>query len=157
MNKDIQAKAEMLIRKPIAEVFEAFTNPEITTKFWFTKASGRLEFGKSVTWEWEMYGVSTNVDVKAIEQNKRILIEWEGYAGQENVEWIFTPVKNDGTFVRVTNSGFHGSEDEIVHQALDSTGGFTWLLAGLKAYLEHGIQLNLVADAHPKGLGITNS
>ena len=32
------AKAEMLIRKPVAEVFEAFINPEITTKFWFTKS-----------------------------------------------------------------------------------------------------------------------
>ena len=37
------AKAEMLIRKPVAEVFEAFVDPEITRKFWF---SGRLETGK---------------------------------------------------------------------------------------------------------------
>ena len=37
------AKAEMLIRKPVAEVFEAFVDPEITRKFWF---SGRLEAGK---------------------------------------------------------------------------------------------------------------
>ncbi len=34
------AKAELLIRKPVGEVFEAFVNPEITTKFWFTKSSG---------------------------------------------------------------------------------------------------------------------
>ena len=40
------AKAEMLIRKPVAEVFEAFVNPDITSKFWFTKGSGRLEAGK---------------------------------------------------------------------------------------------------------------
>jgi uncharacterized protein YndB with AHSA1/START domain len=39
------AKAEMLIRKPVAEVFEAFIDPAITTKFWFTKGSGRLEPG----------------------------------------------------------------------------------------------------------------
>jgi uncharacterized protein YndB with AHSA1/START domain len=38
----IQTKAEMLIRKPVAEVFEAFINPEITSKFWFTSGSGRL-------------------------------------------------------------------------------------------------------------------
>ncbi len=30
----------MLIRKPVAEVFEAFVNPDITSKFWFTKGSG---------------------------------------------------------------------------------------------------------------------
>jgi hypothetical protein len=35
---------------------------------------------------------------------------------------------------------------------LDATGGFTLLLAGLKAYLEHRIQLNLVADKFPKEL-----
>ena len=68
MNRTIVAKAEMLIRRPVAEVFEAFVNPEITTKFWFTKSSGRLEVGKQVTWEWEMYGASTDVTVKELEK-----------------------------------------------------------------------------------------
>ena len=40
----------MLIRKPAADVFEAFVNPEITTQFWFTKGSGRLEAGRQVQW-----------------------------------------------------------------------------------------------------------
>jgi len=45
------AKAEMLIRKPVAEVFEAFVNPAITSKFWFSKGSGRLEAGEQVQWD----------------------------------------------------------------------------------------------------------
>jgi len=150
LNRDIHAKAEMLIRRPVAEVFRTFIDPEVTTKFWFTRSSGRLEVGKQVTWEWEMYGVSSKVEVKSIEENRRILIEWDGYNGPELVEWRFTPHGESATFVSVTNSGFRGSDEEIVKQALESTGGLTWLLAGLKAYLEHGIQLNLVADAHPK-------
>ena len=32
------AKAEMLIRKPVSEVFQAFVDPEITSKFWLQKA-----------------------------------------------------------------------------------------------------------------------
>jgi uncharacterized protein YndB with AHSA1/START domain len=40
------SKTGMLIRRPAAEVFEAFVNPEITTKFWVTKSSGSLEAGK---------------------------------------------------------------------------------------------------------------
>ena len=36
-------KTGMLIRKPAAAVFEAFVNPDITTKFWFTKSSGKLQ------------------------------------------------------------------------------------------------------------------
>jgi uncharacterized protein YndB with AHSA1/START domain len=39
-------KAQMLIRKPVKDVFEAFVNPAITTKFGFTKSTGRLEEGK---------------------------------------------------------------------------------------------------------------
>ena len=86
----------MLIRKPVAEVFEAFVNSDITTKFWFIKSSGRLEAGKQVQWEWEMYGVSAPVTVKTIEANKRIVIEWLGYSGLTTVEWIFASQK-DGT------------------------------------------------------------
>jgi uncharacterized protein YndB with AHSA1/START domain len=29
-------------------VFEAFVDPAITSKFWFTKGSGRLETGKQM-------------------------------------------------------------------------------------------------------------
>ena len=153
MKKNLQAKAEMLIRRPAKDVFAAFVDPGITTKFWFTRSSGRLKAGARVKWEWEMYGASTRVRVNAIEKNKRIKIEWDGYGGPETVEWKFTPHGDGATYVTVVNYGFRGNEDQIVKQALESTGGFTWLLAGLKAYLEHGIELNLTADAHPKDVG----
>jgi uncharacterized protein YndB with AHSA1/START domain len=145
------AKAEMLIRKPVAEVFEAFINPEITRKFWFTKSTGRLEAGKHIVWTWEMYDHSIEVDVKEVEVNKRILIEWGNYGSMTEVEWIFTPHENDTTYVTITNSGFQGDGDKVVRDALDSKGGFTWVLAGLKALLEHGVELNAIADAFPKG------
>ncbi len=146
------AKAEMLIRRPVAEVFEAFINPTMTTKFWFTRSSGRLEQGKQIQWDWEMYDVSSQVSVKAIEENKRILIEWSGYGTPNLVEWIFTAPSEHTTFVSITNTGFSGNGDELVNQAIGSTGGFTLVLCGLKAFLEHNILLHLVADRFPKGL-----
>ena len=54
----------MLIRRPVAEVFEAIVNPEITTKFWFTRSSGRLAVGRPIRWDWEMYNVSIQVTAK---------------------------------------------------------------------------------------------
>ena len=42
----IVAKTEMLIRKPIADVFEAFTNPAVTSKFWFSAAAIGLKPAK---------------------------------------------------------------------------------------------------------------
>jgi uncharacterized protein YndB with AHSA1/START domain len=140
------ATTAMLIRKPVSEVFEAFVNPAITSKFWFTKGNGRLQVGKQIRGDWETYNVSVQVSVKAIEDNKRILIGW-GSAGEKptTVEWVFTPRSDN------TNSGFSGDGDEIVSQALDSTGGFALVLAGAKAYLEHNISLNLIADRFPDG------
>lgn len=146
------AKAEMLIRKSPAEVFEAFVDPEITRKFWFTKSTGRLEAGKHIVWTWEMYEHTVDVDVRAIEPGKRILIEWGSHGSITTVEWIFTPYKKDWTYVTITNSGFQGDGDKVISEALDSKGGFTWVLAGLKALLEHNVELNAIADAFPKGL-----
>jgi uncharacterized protein YndB with AHSA1/START domain len=132
-------------------VFEAFIDPEITTKFWFTKSTGRLEPGKHVTWKWEMYNVSVDVEVKEIEPNKKIVIDWGNHDEMTTVEWVFTPYKDDTTFVTITNSGFKGDGDKVVNAALDSKGGFTWVLAGLKAWLERNIELNAIADAFPQG------
>jgi hypothetical protein len=57
------AETAMLIRRPVAEVFEAFIDPAITSKFWFTRSSGRLEQGHQVQWDWEMYDLSIQVNV----------------------------------------------------------------------------------------------
>lgn len=141
------ARTHMLIRKPVAEVFEAFVDPEITSRFWFSRGDKRLDKSNSVTWYWDMYGVSAEVEVKAFEKDKRILIEWP-----TPVEWTFEPRGTDATFVTITASGFIGTDDEKVAQAIDAMGGFTWTLAGCKAYLEHGVELNLVADHNPDHL-----
>ena len=147
------AKAQMLIRRPVAEVFEAFADPAVTSRFWFTKGSGKLESGKKVRWDWEMYGISSQVDVKAIEPNKRILVEWSSAdSAPTTVEWRFDPRAGNATFVTITNTGFSGSGDQIVDQAIDSMGGFSLVLAGLKALLEHNVALNLVADHAPEAL-----
>lgn len=146
------ATTGMLIRKPVADVFEAFINPDITTKFWFTRSSGRLEVDKQVQWDWEMYGISIPVIALSVEPNERILIEWPGNGGPNTVEWVFNSLEDGSTFVSIRNGGFTGDGDELVKQATDSTQGFSLVLAGLKALLEHNIRLNLVADRYPKGI-----
>ena len=140
-------KTEMLIRRPVAEVFEAFVDPGVTANFWFTHGSSRLERGARVRWSWEMYGASTEVRVLDLEPDARIRIEWDDPATQ--VEWAFTPRPDGTTYVVITHSGFAGGEDDVVRQALDSMGGFSFVLAGAKAWLEHGVRLNLVADHYP--------
>jgi uncharacterized protein YndB with AHSA1/START domain len=141
-------EAKMLIRKPVAQVFEAFIDPAITTNFWFTSGSDKLEVNKKVTWEWEMYGVSTLVDVKEIVPNKKIIIEWADDPGTK-VEFKFEQRSNDSTYLIITEWGYEMTGEKLLAKIKDSTGGFTTVLDGLKAFLEHGINLNLVADKFP--------
>ena len=146
-SNSIVVETQMLIRKPVAQVFEAFVNPDITSKFWFTKSSGRLEPGKKVRWEWEMFGVEDELTVKAFEENQRILVEWDN--DPTIVEWHFEPQDDDTTLVKISNWNFSGRCEEVLPQAVDAKGGYTMVLAGLKAWLEHGIELGLVSDQFP--------
>lgn len=144
INKAKCAEAQMLIRKPVEEVFEAFINPAITKNFWFTKGSDRLEVNKSIIWCWEMYNVSTPVVAKEILQNQKIVFEWDN--ATKTVEINFTELDDDSTFVTVIESGYDKTGDELIAAIKDSTAGFTTVLDGLKAFLEHRINLNLIAD-----------
>jgi hypothetical protein len=82
--------SEILIRKPVGEVFEAMVNPDITT------------------------------------------------------------------IVRVTEKGFWNESpeetenlNEIISLMLGQKGGWTLVLASMKAWLEHELDLNLIADHKP--------
>lgn len=142
----IYVQAQMLIRKPIEEVFEAFINPEVTTNFWFTKSTGKLEEGKIVTWEWEMYGAKTNVNVLEIIQNQSIKTEWG--EPSTNVDYEFKEMEK-GTLVIIKSYGYSQTEEDLLKVINDNTGGFTTVLDGCKAYLEHGINLRLIEDKFP--------
>jgi uncharacterized protein YndB with AHSA1/START domain len=145
-------KVGMRIRRPPSEVFRAFIDPAVTTRFWFTNSSGKLEPGAAVQWDWEMYGVSAEVSVKEIEKNRRILIEWGDGDASTTVEFRLVPWDDD-TYVQVTETGFTGDGDEIVARIADSTGGFTNVLCALKALLEHDVELNVVLDHTPPESG----
>ena len=142
------AEAQMLIRKPAAEVFEAFIDPAITKHFWFTRSGGKLESGKNIRWDWDMYNVSINVFVKEIVPHSRIVIEWD--EPSTTVEFNFRPLTDGSTYVTIRNSGFHKTGNELIDAIKDSTGGFTTVLDGLKAYLEYNIELNLIDDKFQK-------
>ena len=152
LDQTTKADTAMLIRRPVAEVFEAFVNPEITTKFWFTDSTGRLEKGKEVEWTWKMYGFTGIVLVKELIPDRTIAIEWgpKG-APRSRAVWTFEPLDAQATFVSILMDGFSGDEDAVYHNLVGSVGGFCWVLAGCKAWLEHRLQLNLVPDRFPKG------
>jgi len=146
MESKIFVQAQMLIRKPIQEVFEAFIDPEITTNFWFTKSTGKLEEGKTITWEWEMYGAKSEVKVLLVIPNQLIKTEWGLFSN--NVDYEFKEMEK-GTLVIIKSYGYSETGDALISVINDNTGGFTTVLDGCKAYLEHGINLRLIEDKFP--------
>jgi len=142
-------ETQMLIRRPASQVFQSIIDPAITTHFWFTKSSGKLELDKTITWEWEMYNFSTKVVVKEIIPDKKIKIEWSDPV--TIVEFEFREMSEQSTYVVIKNYGFNVTGDALIKAIKDNTGGFTTVLDGMKAYLEHGLNLNLIADKFPGG------
>lgn len=138
--------AQMLIRQPAATVFDAFRDPAITTKFWFTKSSGLLEENKTVIWEWEMYGAKAAIEVLKIVPHHLITISWDN----GKADFMFKSISS-GTYVEIAYYNY--PEDTPTASIADNVSGFTTVLDGAKAWLEHGLKLNLIADKFPPEAG----
>ena len=106
-----------------------------------------LEAGARVRWTWEMYGVSAEVKALKVIPGKLISTQWGDPA--TTVDYVFTDMGRGNTYVVIRNYGFKQTGDELIRVLRDNTAGFTSVLDGLKAWLEHGIRLNLVADKFP--------
>lgn len=141
-------KVHMGIRRPPADVFRAFVDPTVTTRFWFTHSTGPLEPGAKVEWRWEMYDLMSPVVVREFEPDRRLVIDW---SDGTTVEFVFNPWEK-GTFVVVTETGHKGTPEEIAETVAGSTGGFSYVLAACKALLEHDVELRIVLDHIPPGM-----
>ena len=139
-------ETQMLIRKSVNIVFNAFIDPLITTQFWFNESSGYLEAGKTVQWYWHKYQASAEVKVLKIKENELIQIEWG--EPKTKVDFIFEKITNMQTYVKIRNYGIPLQDQALINFVIDSTGGFT-VLDAAKIYLEHDIIAKLVEDKFP--------
>lgn len=147
-SKPITAKAQTLIHKPAASVFAAFVDPEHMCKFWFPRSDGPLEEGKTVHWFIGSGADEIKIDVKVISlvPSERIVIEWGGGGRFTTAAWTLEALGDVWTILKIEESGFTGEPEDIVARALDSTGGFNQVVIAVKAYLEHGVAVNIVTD-----------
>lgn len=146
---NLVAKAKIRIRRSPSEVFTAFADASAMSKFWFTRRDDGLKEGASVLWfigsgEDEM---SFEVRVKELSHPNKIVIEWPGHDGKyTEVMWLIEETEEGDSILTIEESGFTGSGEAIVERAIDSTGGFNQVIVAAKTLIEHGIELNVVAD-----------
>ena len=139
---ELIARAEMLIRRPAADVFNAFAQPERIKKFWLKDTTGPLGQGAEVEWEFMVPGATERVQVTAFDAPRRIAFTWsEGGLG---VDMKFSEERPGITTARVEVRGFgrDGGTDPVVN----ATEGFSIVLCDLKVLLETGASPGLVKD-----------
>lgn len=149
LTKPPSVTAQMGIRRPPSEVFAAFVDPTVTTRFWIEDSSGRLEVGVKLRWTMNSDGAGADVVVIEVETDERIGFDWGADNEYTRVELRFRPWGKSGTHVTISETGLSGSADDLVARVADSTGGFTMVLCSLKALLEHDIELDAVTDRAP--------
>lgn len=141
-----RVSTDLLIRRPAKDLYESFVDPNLITKFWLSKSSARLEMGKKIRWDFKIKGATAELEVKALEVNKRIVIEWDDGI---QVEWLFSERPDQTTIVTIILRNLAGNPKDAMAYAIDSISGFTLVLCELKALLEKNVSLNLMYDKFP--------
>lgn len=144
----LSAKAKIRIRRAPLEVFLAFVDAGTMSKFWFTRRDEGLREGRSVPW---FIGsgddaMSFDIRVKELSRPNRIVIEWENGGVFTQVSWSIEGTAEGDTILTIEETGFAGSPEAIVERVIDSTKGFNQVIIAAKALIEHGVELNVVAD-----------
>ncbi|GEK79703.1 SRPBCC domain-containing protein [Agrococcus baldri] len=135
------------ISRPCAEVYEAVADPEQLSRYFTTGgARGRLEPGADVSWDFADFPGRFPVTVVEAEVPRRIVIEWEGEesagtSGMTRTAFEFEPIDDDTrTLVTITEAAWLPTAAGA-KSAFGNAEGWTGMLAAMKAWVEHGINL----------------
>ena len=136
----LEIKAAIQIQKPIHEVFEAIVDPLKMSNYFISKASGRMEEGKQILWQFPEFDLEFPIRVGKIEKDQYISYFWEVDKLELLVEIMLTTPKPGNTLVSVTE-GSRNADEAGIKWLGQNTEGWANFLACLKCYLEYGINL----------------
>ncbi len=140
---DLVAQAQMLIRRPAEDVFNAFVRPDVITQFWLESTTGPLQMGAQVDWQFMVAGAMERVSVIAFEDPRHLAFVWS--EGALNVDITLVETHEKSTIVSVQVRGFEEGEQSLA-QVVNATEGFSIVLCDLKTLLESGKSAHLVRD-----------
>jgi len=135
------------VSRPPAEVYEAVADPAQLSRYFTTGgARGRLETDADVSWDFADFPGRFPVVVIEAKAPERIVIEWAAAPGSNDTGttrtvFEFAPIDNGArTLVTITESTWRATAGGA-KSAFGNCEGWTGMLAALKAWLEHGINL----------------
>ena len=137
----LEIKASLKIQKPAHEVFEAIVDPSKMSNYFISKSTGRMEEGRTLTWQFPEFDMKFPVKIGRIEKDKYISYSWNDMEdGRETTVEIDLKQMNDGTLVTITEKERDNDEKGIAWLK-GNTQGWANFLACLKGWLEYGINL----------------
>jgi uncharacterized protein YndB with AHSA1/START domain len=153
---DLKFKVMIRVSRPVEEVFEAVADPKQLSSYFTTGgASGRLEAGKTVTWDFYDFPGAFPVDVDEVVPNERIVLRWEAAEGEQvsgdgiaikpagyqtTVTMTFNPTDDGRTLVAIEERGWRETEAGL-KASYGNCMGWSQMLAALKMWVEHRINL----------------
>ena len=158
---DLKFRVAARIARPVHEVFEAVADPGKLSNYFTTGgASGRLETGKTVTWDFHDYPGAFPVEVVEVVPDEKIVLKWDAAEGEApnlpdngprsdvaaapyktTVTMTFTPLDGDTrTLVEIREEGWRETQSAL-QASYGNCQGWSQMLDALKAWVEHGINL----------------
>jgi uncharacterized protein YndB with AHSA1/START domain len=152
---DLKFRVAARIARPVHEVFEAVADPDQLSRYFTTGgARGRLETGKTVTWDFADFPGAFPVQVIEVVPDERIVLEWGAHEAESGeidakgiktdynttVTMLFKPLDDGRTLVEIVEEGWRDSPGALRGSYANSEG-WTGMLLALKVWVEHGINL----------------
>jgi uncharacterized protein YndB with AHSA1/START domain len=140
---ELKFQVQGRIAKPVAEVFDAVYNPQKLSGYFTTGgASAPLDEGTTVTWDFADFPGAFPVVVRKVDPGHLIVLEWAGGANDEPTEISieFEPLDPGSTMVRISEGTWPETQENL-ERSYGNCEGWMQMLACMKAYLEHGINL----------------
>ena len=147
---ELKFEVHAKIQKPVAEVFEAVTNPtKLTSYFTSGGASAPIREGATVTWSFaDVPGptgprrVSFPVKVTKVVAERLIEFEWRASDGDydTHVQLKFEPLGPAETMVSISERGWRETADGL-RSSYGNCSGWTQMACCLKGFVEYGINL----------------
>lgn len=145
---DLVARAQSIVRAQSEAVFQAFVDPKKMSQYWFHRNDDGMKAGESVMFYLGDGESAFGFEAKVLEltPNSSIHIRWGDENGWTDVKWTLEETETGDTKLTIEETGFTGSDADVIARALDSTGGFNQVIIAAKAFIEHGAAINVVTD-----------
>ena len=138
----LEISCSLKIQKPAHDVFEAIVDPGKMSNYFISKSTGRLEPGKTVTWQFPEFDLKFPVRVHEVKTDSHISYSWDNAEDgtTTTVEITLKPANHNETVVSIVEKS-RDNDEQGIKWLKGNTEGWANFLACLKAYVEYGINL----------------